>query len=51
LAIKVVPNPAGVEDIAGSGAPPANAMSCPTHEKSNHDHFPNRMNLYYWMPA
>jgi hypothetical protein len=39
LAIEVMRNSAGIEVVTGSGAPPAN------------DHFPNRMNLYYWMPA
>jgi hypothetical protein len=44
-----MPKPAGVAAVTEGGVPPANAMSCPAHEKSNHGHFPNRMNLYYWM--
>jgi hypothetical protein len=50
-AIEVMAKPASVEAITDCGVPPSNAMLCPAHEKANHAHFPNRMNLYYWMPA
>jgi hypothetical protein len=43
--------PGNVDALTDGGVPPANAVSCPAHEKSNRDHYPNRMNLYYWMPA
>jgi len=46
-----MPHPAGVETLTDSGAPLANAMPCSAHEKLSDDHFPNRVNLYYWMPT